>query len=220
MKRLHKFPTGLTPAAAFNPDYARIGYSCLVGIWTLSIVIAAAAAGCSFFGGSSDSSLELLPVPAAAVRAANSAALSESELAYCRSGATDVCFAVFRQCDLSPRVGGLATTRQFFIGLRDLSIVSQEQQQVLGFALLRTEANARLDHTALHLTIYTQRRSRCSIDLAAWAPSAAPRTAGGLREFEAEAQPVFAAVFAAPAVSADDDPSSHQPRLEESAPPL
>lgn len=79
---------------------------------------------------------------------------------------------LLEECSLADTLGERATTRQLFIGLKDLAILEQKRITLKGQSVVRSLAEARLEDVPLAMITYSFRNQDCVRDYVSWIPNA------------------------------------------------
>lgn len=140
------------------------------GVTAFIIVVAFLHSGCSVFE----------PVPARSlpiVKAGMPEQVSELRkspyvylLTFPDRPIPDLYLTVLEECNLAETLSGNATTRQLFIGLKQLSIENQKRLKVGDRTIFRSVARARLEEVPLTVVSYSLRDKDCVRDYVSWFP--------------------------------------------------
>lgn len=138
----------------------------LVLLLSQCLVLAGILSACSFGPSKISKSLEIEP-KASEVLAGE--LVGENPYIYQISIGSDKAFlAAFRECGLKSNVKVLATTRELFIGLKDLHITEVSELPGSQAPLTLARAQASFEDTSLSLISISRREAECVYDITLW----------------------------------------------------
>ena len=105
--------------------------------------------------------------------------LSTSPFVYrCESERGPVFISTFKDCSVSEKFSFQATTRQLFVGVTGLTILSQEPVSFGSRKALQTLVSGTLDAQPLAVSTFTFREGSCVSDVVVWRTEDRPLSAG------------------------------------------
>ena len=116
---------------------------------------------------------------------------SEPYVYRCDTKAGALFVATFKDCSVSEKFSFQATTRQLFVGVTGLTIISQEPVSFGPHKVLQTVVTGTLDAQPLAVSTFTLREQGCVNDVVVWKAEDKPLKAGELsRSFSALSQSI------------------------------
>jgi hypothetical protein len=86
----------------------------------------------------------------------------------CRDGGEEIFVTSLKDCSIPEKFTFQTTTRQLFIGLMGLKVISQEPVTLGQTKALQTVVTGTLDAEPVIMSAFTFRRNRCVTDIVLW----------------------------------------------------